>query len=265
MRKRTPQKMIRELSLKASKALGYLSTPFDKAYLATDVPMASTVSHLKWLDHLVSEWNKPGIKILEIGSREVTGESTARKRFDKAEYIGFDFYAGNNVDVVGDAHKIATYFPEGTKFDLIYSSACFEHFAMPWVVATEIAKLLKVDGQVFVETHFSFSSHERPWNFFQFSDMGLKALFSEALGFQCIETGFSNPIVGRFSSKADKYLRHSLVTNLYCHIEYLGKKVRDVADFSWNMVDLEQVVGNTKYPAPKERLQPKQPILTNAI
>ena len=42
------------------------------------------------------------------------------------------------------------------KFDIIYSSACFEHFAMPWVVAIEIAKLLKVGGIVFVETHFSF-------------------------------------------------------------------------------------------------------------
>lgn len=253
MRKRTTKKMIKELSLKASKALGYLSSPFDKAFLATDVPMASKVSHLNWLDHLVKEWNKPGMKILEIGSREVTGTSDARKRFDKAEYTGFDFYGGDNVDVVGDAHKISSYFPADTKFDLIYSSACFEHFAMPWVVATEIAKLLKVGGQVFVETHFSFSTHERPWNFFQFSDMGMKALFSEALGFQCDETGFSNPIVGRFSSQADKYLRHSLVTHLYCHIEYLGTKVRDVSDFSWEMVDLDQVVGDTKYPAPKEK------------
>jgi hypothetical protein len=70
---------------------------------------------------------------------------------------------------------------------------------MPWIVATEIAKLLKVGGVVFVETHFSFSSHERPWHFFQFSDMALKTLFSSALGFECIEAGMSNPLVGRFS------------------------------------------------------------------
>ena len=59
--------------------------------------------------------------------------------------------------------------------------ACFEHFAMPWLVAPEIASLLKVGGILFVETHFSYSSHERPWNFIQFSDMDLRILFSEAL------------------------------------------------------------------------------------
>lgn len=110
--------------------------------------------------------------VLEIGSREVTSRSDARKHFSEAEFVGFDNYPGANVDVVGDAHKLSSDFKQDEKFDIIYSSACFEHFAMPWVVALEIEKLLKVGGVVFVETHFSFSSHERAWNFFQFNDMG---------------------------------------------------------------------------------------------
>ncbi len=189
---------------------------------------------------------------MEIGSREVTGESNARKRFSKAQYVGFDFYPGKNVDVVGDAHKLSSYFKNEEKFDLIYSSACFEHFAMPWIVATEIAKLLKTGGIVFVETHFSYLSHERPWHFFQFSDIALKTLFSPSLGFQCIEAGMSNPIVGRFSKLAEKDFRNKPVTGLYCHCEYLGKKVRDVEDFDWNNVDLTDVVGDTKYPEPQK-------------
>ena len=86
------------------------------------------------------------MRILEIGSREVTGPSDARRELRDAEYVGFDFYPGDNVDVVGDAHKLSSYFGGGEKFDIIFSHACFEHFAMPWVVATEIAKLLKVGG-----------------------------------------------------------------------------------------------------------------------
>lgn len=121
---------------------------------------------------------------------------------------------------------------------------------MPWLVATEIAKLLKVGGTLFVETHFSFSAHERPWNFFQFSDMGLRVLFPEALGFECIEAGMSNPIVGRFSSLADEYLRNQPVSGLYCHSEYLGRKTREVAGFDWARVKLDQVVAGTKYPGP---------------
>jgi SAM-dependent methyltransferase len=155
------------------------------------------------------------------------------------------------VDVVGDAHRLTSYFGVDEKFDIIYSSACFEHFAMPWVVATEIAKLLKVGGIVFVETHFSFSSHERPWHFFQFSDMALRTLFSGALGFECIESGMSNPMIGRFSSLADEDLRYHPIPGLFCHSEYLGKKVRDVKTFDWSRVNLSEVVGETKYPEPR--------------
>jgi len=155
------------------------------------------------------------------------------------------------VDVVGDAHKLSRYFPKGEQFDLIYSSACFEHFAMPWIVATEIAALLKVGGSVFIETHFSYSSHERPWHFFQFSDMALKVLFSPQLGFECIDSGMSNSIVGRFSELADEKLQNQPVAGLYCHSEYLGKKVASVKNFDWANLNTHTVVGDTKYPEPK--------------
>jgi SAM-dependent methyltransferase len=232
---------------------------FDKYYLDQEVPLSNLVSHQHWKQYLYEEGNKDGLRILEIGSREVTGPSDARKHLSKAgyigfdyyRYIGFDYYHGPNVDVVGDAHKLSSYFGEHEKFDIIFCSACFEHFAMPWLVTAEIAKLLRVGGLVLVETHFSFSSHERPWHFFQFSDMALRVLFSPGLGFECIESGVSNPIVGRFSSFADKYLRFRPVGGLFCHSEYLGRKVKDVQKFDWNCVDLDTVVSGTKYPEPQ--------------
>jgi len=243
-------KIVKNILKKSFSLLALVESVFDKQFLVTDVPMSTIVSHLKWEQYLYEIGNKPGLRILEIGSREVTGKSGARKNFSNASYIGFDLYPGNNVDVVGDAHKLSSYFAGEEKFDIIYSSSCFEHFAMPWVVAIEISKLLKVGGIVFVETHFSFASHERPWHFFQFSDMALRALFSKALGFECIEAGMSNPLVGRFSSLADKYLKNRPVVGLYCHTEYLGKKIRDVDDFDWKTVDLFDIVGETKYPEP---------------
>jgi len=236
--------------LACRKVLVGLESRFDKYFLADDVPMSEMVSHQKWFNHLVDISNKPGLRVLEVGSREVTNPPNYRERFTEAEYVGFDLYAGKNVDVVGDAHRLSTYFDPDDKFDLIYSTSCFEHFAMPWVVAIEIAKMLKVGGHVFVETHFSFSSHERPWHFFQFSDMALKVLFSDALGFECIEAGFSNPIVGRFSSLADDCLKNRPVGGLYCHSEYLGRKVRDVQNFSWSRTDPSDVVGKTEYRKP---------------
>lgn len=248
-------KKILKNILKAGHKLPLLiENKFDKYFLTADVPMSKIVNHQNWQKYLYEIGNKPGMRILEIGSREVTGESDARREFSKAEYIGFDYYPGKNVDVVGDAHKLSSYFKEDEKFDIIYSSACFEHFAMPWIVAVEITKLLKVGGIVFIETHFSYRSHERPWHFFQFSDMALRTLFSPALGFECIEAGMSNPMIGRFSSLADADLKNIPIKGLYCHSEYLGKKIRDIKDFDWEKLDLSDVVGDTKYPEPDRTL-----------
>lgn len=245
-------RLIKKILLDLRKLPLLIESKFDGKFLAKDVPMSKTISHKNWQSFLYENFNKPGMKILEIGSREVTGKSNARNEFSKADYTGFDYYPGNNVDVVGDAHNLSSYFNKEDKFDLIYSSACFEHFAMPWMVALEISKLLKIGGSVFVETHFSFSSHERPWHFFQFSDMALKVLFSEALGFECIEAGVSNPIVGRFSSLADNYLKNKPISRLYCHSEYLGKKTRHIENFDWGKVSVKDLMGEEKYPQPQK-------------
>jgi hypothetical protein len=224
----------------------------DRDHLLEDplVEPPTLVGHSQWQGYLLQTFNKPGTRILEVGSREVTGESRMRAGFSDAEYIGFDFHPGKNVDVVGDAHRLSSYFSGEDQFDLIFTSACFEHFAMPWVVAIEISKMLKTGGTVFVETHFSFSSHERPWNFFQFSDNALKVLFGPATGFECLDSGMSNPIAGRFSSRADKKLRMQKVHGLYCHSEYLGRKVRDVGNLDWSTQDLEILTERTTYPEP---------------
>lgn len=243
--------ILNNVRRRAARTFARLTSYRDKGYLV-DVPMSQMASHSNWRKVIYELGNKEGSRVLEIGSREVTGPSDARQQLAKAEYVGFDYYAGRNVDIVGDAHRLSSYFKEGEQFDVIFSHACFEHFAMPWLVAIEIAKLLKVGGTVFVETHFSFSAHERPWNFFQFSDMGLRVLFPSALGFECIEAGMSNPILGRYSSLADEYLRYTPVPGLYCHSEYLGRKIREVPHFDWNHVDVSEVVAGTTYPPPRQ-------------
>jgi SAM-dependent methyltransferase len=144
-------KSLKQILLNLRKLSLLIESRFDKEFLALDVPMSKIVSHQKWQKHLYEIGNRPGMRVLEIGSREVTGPSNARNEFAKAEYVGFDYYSGDNVDVVGDAHKLSSYFGQGEKFDIVYSSACFEHFAMPWLVAVEISKLLKVDSVIFNE------------------------------------------------------------------------------------------------------------------
>lgn len=221
------------------------SLPF--RILKHEIDEPHNTSHAKWVDYLSENFNKPGLRVLEVGSRVVTG-SNFRQKFDRADYVGFDFYAGDNVDIVGDAQKLSSYFDEDERFDLIFSSAVFEHLHMPWVCAYEIHKLLNPGGYVFIETHFSFGSHERPWHFFQFSDMGLRALFNDAMGFDLIESGMSNPMFGSFSHKSDKNLRYRPISELYCHSEILCRKREDVVDFDWSAVGIDSIVDGSRYP-----------------
>ena len=242
-------RVVKFIAMKLLRVYGLLFTlPFQ--FGRSKVSPPENVAHADWVDFLSNTFNKKGLRILELGSRNVTG-SNQRNRFSNADYVGFDFYAGENVDVVGDAHKLSSYFVDQGKFDLIFSSAVFEHLHMPWVAALEIQKMLKVGGYVFVETHFSFSSHERPWHFFQFSDMGLRSLFSDSLGFDLIDSGMSNPISGYFAHTADSYLRHLPVTELYCHSEILCRKRCEIDDFEWSKVNIDGIVEGTRYPIPK--------------
>ena len=202
------------------------------------------ISHANWPKYLYSEFGK-NKTVLEIGSRNVTGFDH-RAGFAGSAYTGLDIHPGKNVDVVGDAHRLSSYFPENV-FDLVFSAATFEHLAMPWVVASEINKVLKPGGVVFVETHFAYGLHSLPWHFFHFTDTGLKTLFA-AVGFECIEAAMSNPVEGKFAASADEYLRGEKITGMFCHSAYLGRKIAHVGDVAWNEVEIEKITDNTTYP-----------------
>ena len=216
-------------------------------------PLISTpekTAHRDWEKELSEAFNHNGMRILEVGSRNVGGRPL-RGLFSNADYVGFDYHSGDNVDLVGDAHKLSSYFEAGEKFDLIFCSAVFEHLAMPWRVAEEFSKLLRVGGRVFVETHFSFSAHERPWNFFQFSENGLEVLFNTELGFRTLDKGMCNPINGFFDSRSSKYLRYRPVTELYCHSSIYVEKDSEPVKFDWRSLDVHKLTA-TKYPLPEE-------------
>jgi hypothetical protein len=101
-------KVLKQILLQFRKLPLLIESRFDKKFLAPDVPMPRLVSHQKWQNYLYEIGNKPGLRVLEIGSREVTGASHARQAFANAEYVGFDYYPGDNVNVVGDAHKLSS-------------------------------------------------------------------------------------------------------------------------------------------------------------
>ncbi|NJO79108.1 MAG: methyltransferase domain-containing protein [Cyanobacteria bacterium RM1_2_2] len=198
--------------------------------------------------------NDNQLRVLEIGSRIVSPGSTSKRLLfpNAASYTGFDYYPDDNTDVVGDAHKLSSYFGD-QRFDAIFSISVFEHLAMPWIVAKEINQLLEVGGITLHATHNAWPIHEVPWDFWRFSDEALKVLFSPALGFEVIAAGYFDPARIYLDSLHAGFELLPTVP-AFGGVAVLAKKVADVVPgrFNWNAT-VEEILGSsTHYPAPAQ-------------
>jgi len=197
--------------------------------------------------------NQNHLNVLEIGSRIVSpGSASKRPLFpDCKSYTGFDYYPDSNTDVVGDAHKISQYFGN-QKFDAIFSISVFEHLAMPWIAAREISKLLYVGSVTYHSSHFAWPLHEKPWDFWRFSDEGLRVLFSPALGFEIIKSGLFAPL--RLHLDQVNSPQELLATQPgFGGVAILAKKVREVNydKFRWDVTLDDVLESESYYPKPQ--------------
>ena len=99
---------------------------------------------------LVQLSSMPSGAALEIGSRARSG--VTRRHFLPAStwaYTGMDILAGENVDVVGDAHKLSKLFPE-KRFRAVMSFSVLEHLLMPWKFAIELNRVMELGGVGFL-------------------------------------------------------------------------------------------------------------------
>ena len=141
-------------------------------------------------------------KLLDIGGRARSGVQRS-KDYPNCDVTVIDIIAAPGVDVVGDAHELSRYFPAAT-FDFALSTAVFEHLAMPWKVAVEMAKVLKPNGLAMIFTHQTIGMHDLPWDFFRFSDSAFGALFNRATGFEVVATrmtGFMHVVPAAWSER----------------------------------------------------------------
>ena len=125
-------------------------------------------------------------KLLDIGGRARSGVQRSLE-YPGCDVTVLDIVAAPGVDLVADAHEMSRHLPAG-HFDLVLSIAVFEHLAMPWKVAVEMARVLKQGGVALVFTHQTIGMHDLPWDFFRFSDAAFGSLFNRATGFEILAT-----------------------------------------------------------------------------
>jgi SAM-dependent methyltransferase len=201
----------------------------------------------------------PDGPILAIGIRAATAE-LLRSRLailGDREVIGFDIHPGIGVDVVGDAHRLSSYFPK-RHFAAIYTSSLLEHLSTPWLFALECAKVLVPGGRMLHELPWLWPSHSQPNDFWRMSPAALSVLFGEQLGLRTISRGTtgSGRVVPTPASRAEQLMMPTVVSALFSWIQV--EKVDDRArSISWPYDAEAGAALSSEYPVESLSLAPR--------
>jgi SAM-dependent methyltransferase len=124
-------------------------------------------------------------RLIDIGC----GTKPYQKMFEPyvTEHVGLDreqpFNSAARVDLVGTAYEIPS---EGATFDSAVSTAALEHLAEPERALRECYRVLKSGGVAIYTAPLFWHVHAAPWDYYRFTEYGLKHLFEKA-GFQVVE------------------------------------------------------------------------------
>lgn len=114
-----------------------------------------------------------GAVVLDLGSLDVNGslKELCPSRF---HYIGVDFEAGKNVDLVmQDPYAVPIH---DEKVDIVLSSSVFEHCKMFWLLFLDVMRVLKPHGLFYLNVPSNGAFHRHPvdcWRFYPDSAMAL--------------------------------------------------------------------------------------------
>jgi len=120
---------------------------------------------------------------LEIGSKDYGNTQDLRSLFDsKGKYVGIDQADGLGVDCVVDmTHD----FEEidailcGDRFETVFCLSVLEHCDQPFLMASNITRLLKNGGKLVVSVPFAWHFHGYPSDYWRFTHEGIKKLFPD--------------------------------------------------------------------------------------
>ena len=132
------------------------------------------------------EFLPPAPVIFDIGSKEVKGSYAFGTPPPNATIVCVDIAAGPGVDLVADAHDL--HMVPSDSVDFVTSVSVLEHVRYPHKVVSEIFRILKPGGVIYVNVPFVFPYHADPDDFYRFSYRGINILCEE---FECIDSGFN--------------------------------------------------------------------------
>ncbi|WP_224784963.1 class I SAM-dependent methyltransferase [Marinihelvus fidelis] len=122
------------------------------------------------------KFDRSSIRLLDIAPQDHEG---AKQFFHNAEVLTADIDPNSNADFIVDiCSKNCSVIPNN-HFDVVLCMEVLEHTLNPFAAVSEIRRMLKPGGTVFISTPFNFRIHGPLPDCWRFTVHGLQALLRE--------------------------------------------------------------------------------------
>lgn len=136
---------------------------------------------------------KSSKRLLDVGA----GECQYKRYFPHVDYVSQDSEVGDinwdysKLDIVSEIYNIPV---EDKSFDYILCTQVLEHLKYPNKAFIEFSRIIKNDGLLFVTCPLSWKEHQKPNDFFRYTQYSLRML-AEDNGFKVVKM---NKVGGKF-------------------------------------------------------------------
>src|SRR5690349_5077202 len=133
----------------------------------------------------------PGARLLDVGA----GEQPYRELFGHLDYVTTDWSnsvhpGARQVDIVAPADNLPI---EEGSFDAVVCTQVLEHVSEPLDVLSELFRVLRPGGCLYLTVPLAWEEHEAPYDFFRYTRFGLEHLLAGA-GFRDVRVEARNDI-----------------------------------------------------------------------
>jgi D-inositol-3-phosphate glycosyltransferase len=121
---------------------------------------------------------RPGARVVDIGA----GDAPYRHLFQHVDYVTVDWEqsphdGARRSDIIASADSIPL--PDAS-VDVVVMTEVLEHISNPLATLREMARILKVDGQILLTTPFVWILHEMPHDYYRYTPSALRNLLEDA-------------------------------------------------------------------------------------
>jgi SAM-dependent methyltransferase len=121
---------------------------------------------------------QPGARVLDVGA----GEAPYAELFTQVDYRTTDWEhsvhpGARRADYIGSADNLPV---PSTAFDAVINTQVLEHVAEPARVVSELYRVLRPGGRLYISVPLAWELHEEPYDFYRYTSHGLRHLLRTA-------------------------------------------------------------------------------------